>query len=54
MDRWDEIRKLIEARHAERLADRLKELDGESRSGVAARLAELRKEQRLPIPGRAT
>ncbi|MEV0198744.1 DUF6493 family protein [Nonomuraea sp. NPDC050691] len=44
MDHWDEVRKLIEARHAERLAEKLKELDDEARASVAARLPALRKE----------
>ncbi|MGP3964695.1 DUF7824 domain-containing protein [Nonomuraea sp. 3N208] len=46
MDHWDEIKKLIETRHADRLAERLKALDDEGRKEVAARLPELRKELR--------
>ncbi|MFF5207546.1 DUF6493 family protein [Streptosporangium sp. NPDC000396] len=44
MDHWGEIRKLIEARHADRLAKKVKALDHESRKEVAARLPELLKE----------
>ncbi|MEV0147923.1 MULTISPECIES: DUF6493 family protein [unclassified Nonomuraea] len=46
MDHWDEIRKLIEKRHADRLAERVKALDGAARTDVAARLPALRKELR--------
>ncbi|MDR8411178.1 DUF6493 family protein [Nonomuraea sp. 3-1Str] len=46
MDHWDEIRKLIEKRHADRLAERVKALDDVARADVAARLPALRKELR--------
>ncbi|MEU9834492.1 DUF6493 family protein [Streptosporangium sp. NPDC048047] len=46
MDHWDEVRKLIERRHADRLAEKLRTLDGEGRKEVAARLPELLKELR--------
>ncbi|TDD31075.1 hypothetical protein E1286_45380, partial [Nonomuraea terrae] len=46
MDHWGEIRKLIETRHADRLAERVKELDEEGRKEVAARLPHLLKELR--------
>ncbi|MCK2218669.1 DUF6493 family protein [Actinomadura sp. ATCC 31491] len=46
MDHWGEIRKLIEARHAERLTERLETLGEDDRKEVAARLPELLKELR--------
>ncbi|WP_344881187.1 DUF6493 family protein [Nonomuraea antimicrobica] len=46
MDHWNEIRKLIEGRHAERLTEQLVALGGEARKQVAARLPELLKELR--------
>ncbi|WP_449062485.1 DUF7824 domain-containing protein, partial [Planomonospora algeriensis] len=46
MDHWGEVRKLIEARHADRLTGRVRELDDEGRKEVAARLPGLLKELR--------
>ncbi|GIH99960.1 DUF7824 domain-containing protein [Planobispora takensis] len=46
MDHWDEIRNLIEKRHADRLAEQVKGLDDEARREAAARLPELLKELR--------
>ncbi|GAB2469045.1 hypothetical protein GCM10027187_41430 [Streptosporangium sandarakinum] len=46
MDHWGEIRKLIERRQADRLAEKVRTLDGEGRKEVAARLPELLKELR--------
>ncbi|RVX46799.1 hypothetical protein EDD27_9703 [Nonomuraea polychroma] len=46
MDHWGEIKKLIETRHADRLAEVLKALDDQARKEVAARLPELLKELR--------
>ncbi|WP_067184362.1 hypothetical protein [Microtetraspora niveoalba] len=46
MDHWDEIRKLIVARRADRLAEKVTALDHEGRKEVAARLPELLKELR--------
>ncbi|MGI5284551.1 DUF6493 family protein [Nonomuraea polychroma] len=47
MDHWGEIKKLIETRHADRLAEALKALDDQARKEVAARLPELLKELRV-------
>ncbi|WP_188197801.1 DUF7824 domain-containing protein [Nonomuraea sp. SYSU D8015] len=46
MDHWGEIRKLIEARRADRLTDMVKGLGDAGRKEVAARLPELLKELR--------
>ncbi|MEU6742284.1 DUF7824 domain-containing protein [Streptosporangium sandarakinum] len=46
MDHWGEIRRLIERRQADRLAKKVRTLDGEGRKEIAARLPELLKELR--------
>ncbi|WP_431912866.1 DUF6493 family protein [Nonomuraea jabiensis] len=46
MDHWGEIEKLIVARRADRLAERVRALDEQGRKEVAARLPELLKELR--------
>lgn len=46
VDHWGEIEKLIVARRADRLAERVKALDEQGRKEVAARLPELLKELR--------
>jgi hypothetical protein len=37
MDHWGEIKKLIETRHADQLAEALKALDDQARKEIAAR-----------------
>jgi hypothetical protein len=46
VDHWEEIEKLIVARQADRLAERVRALDEQGRKEVAARLPELLKELR--------